>query len=235
MDHRGDVDLTVRLDVVALGDGRRGVSKEHRSSIAAHAPGDHRRSGTSVPPQTDAAGVETGQPQEVPEGTPQYGLSGPPRRLAKSVRSPCAAVIVASRRRSTPAAKGGTGMPRTEAWVLGCSCRSVPAPLQCTTVPVTCATMPPEPSVMSRGRKATTSAGRIAVPSRTSMMSWTWPSLFGPGRPGSVRQLAAAVLIAATCWSVKAWGARFGLRSGEVPRPGCGRSRRDGARTRTSG
>ena len=55
-------------------------------------------------------------------------------------------------------------------------------------------------SVTSQGRSASASPGRIAVPSRTSMMSRTLPSLFGPGRPGSVRQEAAAARIAAI-WS----------------------------------
>lgn len=48
-------------------------------------------------------------------------------------------------------------------------------------------------------------------------MSRTWPSGFGPGRPGSVRQLDAAARIAAICSRVSACGWFFGFRSGEVP------------------
>ena len=51
-------------------------------------------------------------------------------------------------------------------------------------------------------------------------MSRTCPSLLGPGRPGAVRQVAAARRIAATCSSVNARGAPFEARSGEVPSTG---------------
>jgi hypothetical protein len=81
-------------------------------------------------------------------------------------------------------------------------------------------TMPFDPSVMSQGRSASTSPGRIAVPSSTSMMSRTWPSFFGPGRPGSLRQVAAAARIAAICSNDSACGVTLGLGSGEVPSTG---------------
>lgn len=42
------------------------------------------------------------------------------------------------------------------------------------------------------------------------MMSRTWPSGLGPGRPVSVRQLAAATRMAAICSSVRACGWLFG-------------------------
>jgi len=70
---------------------------------------------------------------------------------------------------------------------------------------------------VSRGRSARTSPVRKAVPSNTSMMSRTWPSLFGPGSLGSVRQVAAAFRIAAICSKLSAWGVPFFRCSGEVP------------------
>jgi hypothetical protein len=60
----------------------------------------------------------------------------------------------------------------------------------------------------------------MAVPRSTSMMSRTCPSGFGPGRPGSLLQLAAATRIAAICSSVRAFGWLFGCRNGEVPATG---------------
>ena len=63
---------------------------------------------------------------------------------------------------------------------------------------------------MSQERSASTSPGRIAVPSRTSMMSRTWPSGLGPGRPRSLRHLTAASRIAAICSIVQRLRRRLG-------------------------
>lgn len=52
------------------------------------------------------------------------------------------------------------------------------------------------------------------------MMSPTCPSGFGPGRPGWVRQFAAAARIAAIWSRVSAFGWVFGWRNGEVPATG---------------
>ncbi len=99
-----------------------------------------------------------------------YGLSGPPLRLAKIVRVGLPPGGPAMRRRRTTAAKSGTGMRLIDASVLGRSWSWVPLPLRCTTVPLTLAIILGGRSSMSHGRSADTSPGRMAVPSRTSMM-----------------------------------------------------------------
>lgn len=104
---------------------------------------------------------------------------------------------------------------------LGLAWRTVPFPFRWTTVPVTeTTTMPFGVSSTSHGRSASTSPGRIAVPSKTSTMSRTWPSGFGPGLPLPVRQLAAATRIAAICSKVSACGWVFEVRSDDVPSTG---------------
>ncbi|HET7355353.1 MAG TPA: hypothetical protein VFJ09_01615 [Nocardioidaceae bacterium] len=87
-------------------------------------------------------------------------------------------------------------------------------------MPFTLAVIPEGRSSMSHGRSPSTSPVRIAVPSRISMMSRTWPSGLGPGRPGSERQVAAAVRIAVICSRVSAFGVALVRRSCEVPSTG---------------
>jgi SAM-dependent methyltransferase len=150
----------------------------------------------------------------------EYVLSGPPLRLANIVRFGLPPGRPPIRRRSTAAAKSGSGMRLIDASVLGRSWRWAPLPFRCTTVPLTLAIIPDGKSSMSQGRNASTSPGRMAVPNRISMMSRTWPSGLGPGRPGSLRHVAAALRIAVIWSIVSACGVGLALRSWDVPSTG---------------
>ena len=60
----------IRLDVVALGDHRRGVSQEGCGRVGPDATRDHRCPSPPVPAQTDASAAQVSELEELPEGPP---------------------------------------------------------------------------------------------------------------------------------------------------------------------
>ncbi len=202
---RRRVDGRVRFDVVALGDHGRGVAEEGGGGIRSDTAGNDGGCGAAIPPHSDAGVVESGQRQEVAECAPDVVRT---QRPAGAVGEDRPLAISRFELLESPAQYRGRELRhrnrRIDASDLGRSWRRTPLPFRWTTVPLTCTTMPAGPSETSQIRSPSTSPVRMAVPSRTSTTSRTWPSDFGPGRPGSLRQAAAAARIAATCSSVSA-------------------------------
>ena len=217
-----EVDRAIGLDVVALGDRLRGVAEVRGGRVDARCP----RASTVAPVRRYQRGLIPESPVRPAPGTPGRcagsctGSAGRPGGWRRwSASAPRAAPRDPAP--DHPGGESGTGTRRDRRVglraVLSQGAAALAGGRRCRGRGRPC---PGSPSEMSQGRSASTSPGRIAVPSSTSMMSrdlavGLGARHTGPGAPG-----AAAFRIAAICSSVSAWTGSSASCSGEVPSTG---------------